>query len=247
MDEVATDTATRGALKDDTTFKSLRDVIKKGNRVLEGMLVRRERRYTLFFRLVPPQDEREIAKIKSWNHKVDKAIGKVTDGDDGAESVYSDADSLSVASGYSEASSSSAGASMMARGRQLLPTAGRVRARRATPTPTLRNHRNNQAPSTESVAAEDGFSTNTVTPITKGNLSLVHQEPQQVQQQQQQTDSSPDDADGAPQVMPHSQSVGPVRQELAPAKPMEAKDELIDVIKNLKTEKQEKRDGQYEK
>ena len=56
VDEVAVDSVTRGALKDDSTFKGLRDVIKKGNRVLEEMLVRRERKYTLFFRLVSPRD-----------------------------------------------------------------------------------------------------------------------------------------------------------------------------------------------
>ena len=56
MDEVSVDTVTRGALKDDATFKGVRDVIKKGNRVLEEMLVRRERKYTLFFRLVQSHD-----------------------------------------------------------------------------------------------------------------------------------------------------------------------------------------------
>ena len=39
MDEVAIDTATRGALKEDTTLRGLRDVIKKCNKVLDMMLV----------------------------------------------------------------------------------------------------------------------------------------------------------------------------------------------------------------
>ena len=79
VDEVAVDTATRGALKDDTTFKGLRDVIKKCNKVLEDMLVRRERRYTLFFRLPQPHDRRDIERIKGWNEKVEKAVGAVTE------------------------------------------------------------------------------------------------------------------------------------------------------------------------
>ena len=67
MDEVAVDTATRGALKDDTTFKGLRDVIKKCNKVLEELLLRRERRYTLFFRLPQPLNPRDMERIKAWN------------------------------------------------------------------------------------------------------------------------------------------------------------------------------------
>ena len=78
VDEVAVDTATRGALKDDTTFKCLRDVIKKGNKVLENMLVRRERKYTLFFRLTTTQNQKQITKMKVWNQKVEKALGAVT-------------------------------------------------------------------------------------------------------------------------------------------------------------------------
>ena len=80
VDEVAMDTATRGALKDDTTFKCLRDVIKKCNKVLETMLIRRERKYTLFFRVVQPHDAKDIERIQAWNLKVEKAVGAVADG-----------------------------------------------------------------------------------------------------------------------------------------------------------------------
>ena len=134
VDEVAIDSATRGALKDDTTFRSLRDVIKKCNKVLESMLFRRERRYTLFFRLVQPHESKEIAKIKAWNAKVEKAVGAVADA---PADVDTDADSESetesLSSTQTDTSGSSRGGRMFNRGRQLLPTAGRVRARRATP------------------------------------------------------------------------------------------------------------------
>jgi hypothetical protein len=80
VDEVSVDTVTRGALKDDATFKGVRDVIKKGNRVLEDMLVRRERKYTLFFRLVQESDNEQIGRMRSWNAKVEKAVSAVTGG-----------------------------------------------------------------------------------------------------------------------------------------------------------------------
>jgi len=64
VDEVAGDTVTHGALKVDQTFQGLRDVIKKGNRVLGEMLVLRERKYTLFFRLVQPHDHDNVERIK---------------------------------------------------------------------------------------------------------------------------------------------------------------------------------------
>ena len=140
VDEVAVDTATRGALKDDSTFKGLRDVIKKCNKVLVDMLVRRERRYTLFFRLPQPTDTRDIDRIKNWNDKVEKAVGAVTDNqsspnnqdpnnDAGNNSTMIDSDS--DASSITSASTTSTKSSVFSRGRQLLPVAGRVRARRA--------------------------------------------------------------------------------------------------------------------
>ena len=45
-------TATRGALKEDTIFRGLQDVIKKCNKVLESMLIRHERKYTLMGELL---------------------------------------------------------------------------------------------------------------------------------------------------------------------------------------------------
>jgi hypothetical protein len=137
VDEVAVDTVTRGALKDDATFKGLRDVIKKCNRVLEDMLVRRERKYTLFFRLVQPHDTSDIGRMKAWNDKVEKAVGSVTGGRAAFETgTDSESDTDSTASGSSDASNRSGG--LISRGRQLLPTAGKVRSRRATPTPKMR-------------------------------------------------------------------------------------------------------------
>lgn len=82
VDEVAGDTVTRGALKDCQTFKGLRDVIKKGSRVLEEMLVRRERKFTLFFRLVKPHDHENVERIKAWNFIVEKVVGAETDSRD---------------------------------------------------------------------------------------------------------------------------------------------------------------------
>jgi hypothetical protein len=234
VDEVAIDTATRGALKDDTTFKSLRDVIKKCNKVLEGMLVRRERRYTLFFRLVQASEPKDIAKIKAWNVKVEKAIGSVADGPSGNDTSESESDAESI---HSESQSSTAssvrGGGLLSRGRQMLPSAGRVRARRATPTPSLRNRGASQDSS--SSAAEDGFAVGT--PVTKGNLALL------------QKSMSKDDVENGmtnsiPALMPPPPPNQP--QFTNSAKPMQPKDELIDVIRGLRTEKIQKREGTAE-
>eukprot|EP00547_Thalassionema_nitzschioides_P002737 CAMPEP_0194215604 /NCGR_PEP_ID=MMETSP0156-20130528/17535_1 /TAXON_ID=33649 /ORGANISM="Thalassionema nitzschioides, Strain L26-B" /LENGTH=1518 /DNA_ID=CAMNT_0038944165 /DNA_START=391 /DNA_END=4947 /DNA_ORIENTATION=+ len=230
VDEVAIDSATRGVLKDDTSFKSLRDVIKKCNKVLEGMLVRRERRYTLFFRLVQPTETKEIAKLKSWNLKVEKAIGSVADSPSG-QSKIDESDSESLQS--SDASvTSSRGGGMFNRGRQLLPSAGRVRARRATPTPTLRNRRGAGQTDTSSSAAEDGFAAGT--PVTKGPL-----------QKSMSSDSSEGGStSGIPALMPPPPPNQPQLNDTA--KPIEPKDELIDVIRGLRTEKIKKREGTAE-
>ena len=83
VDEVATDSATRGALKDDNAFKNLRDVIKKCNKVLERMLIRRENKYTLFFRLVQLHDIKDLVKMKTWNQKVESAVRALSN--DGGE------------------------------------------------------------------------------------------------------------------------------------------------------------------
>ena len=52
VDELSIGTATRGALKEDTIFRGLQDVIKKCNKVLESMLIRHERKYTLMGELL---------------------------------------------------------------------------------------------------------------------------------------------------------------------------------------------------
>lgn len=230
MDEVAIDTATRGALKDDTTFKSLRDVIKKCNKVLETMLVRRERKYTLFFRLVQANDAREIERLQTWNSKVEKAIGAVAEGEVGGEDTETDdseSDTVSITSASTDASSANnRKGNVFSRGRQLLPTAGRVRARRATPTPRLRKRRaSNESSSSESNAAEDGYSAVT-SPVTSGNLAML----------QRSLDVS-EQANGAKTGGMNINMKGNAKQQLAPVKPMEPKDELVDVIRGLRIEK----------
>jgi hypothetical protein len=87
VDEVAIDTATRGALKEDTTFRGLRDVIKKCNKVLESLLDRRERKYTLMFRIVGPLDSKNLKKISHWNLRVETALGGVTQEEGGDSST----------------------------------------------------------------------------------------------------------------------------------------------------------------
>lgn len=169
VDEVAVDSVTRGALKDDSAFKGLRDVIKKGNRVLEEMLVRRERKYTLFFRLVQPEDNQQIERMRAWNEKVEKVVGAVTED---REALMNASDS------GSEASSVGSGVSRVSvfnRGRQLLPTAGRVRGRRATPTPRLRKRDTSEGESTAD-SASDGFSTVTAPSLSNFGSSTMENE-----------------------------------------------------------------------
>ncbi len=180
VEEVAIDTATRGALKEDTTFRGLRDVIKKCNKVLELMLVRRERKYTLMFRIVGPRDVKMLKKISHWNARVEKALGNVTQDGDGdstsllrnramSDDTGSDVGSVSSMSSTSSRSSQVISA-VVRRGRELLPTAGKVRARRATPTPRLRLRRSRS--SDDSAAGEDGYSSDTV-PMTTENLAKL--------------------------------------------------------------------------
>lgn len=233
VDEVAIDTATRGALKDDTTFKSLRDVIKKCNKVLETMLVRRERKYTLFFRLVQANDVSEIERLQAWNSKVEKAIGSVAEGNaegEDTETDDSEGDTVSMTSGSTDASSTKKG-NVFSRGRQLLPTAGRVRARRATPTPRLRKSRSMQNKNSDANAAEDGYSAVT-SPVTSGNLAMLQR--------------SLDVSDPANVAKPGGMNLnmkGGVKQQLAPVKPMEPKDELVDVIRGLRIEKMKSKES----
>jgi tetratricopeptide (TPR) repeat protein len=213
VDEVSVDSVTRGALKDDSTFKGLRDVIKKGNRVLEEMLVRRERKYTLFFRLVQPHDRDQIERMKAWNQKVEKAVGAVTDNRD--PSTGSENDSDSTFGGTSDGSSVSSRAGVFSRGRQLLPTAGRVRSRRATPTPRLRKHRGKGDDGDD--AADDGFAAAT--------------QPSAFDRR-----SGGDDGEmGLPGIS--SNFKGGKNPLLAPIVQIQPKDELVDVIRGLRVEK----------
>ena len=234
VDEVAVDTATRGALKDDTTFKGLRDVIKKCNKVLEDMLVRRERRYTLFFRLVMPDDAKDIDRIKTWNDRVEKAVGAVTEGQSDAESYTDGTDSESDASSITSGSTMTSKGSLLSRGRQLLPVAGRVRARRATPTPKLRSRDSNKENSNDPNAAEDGFAAST--PVTSGNLAALQhsfeKNPRQGSIPQGLTMSDMGSAVSKKQLM--------AQQQIAP------KDELVDVIRGLRMEKMKNREGTQE-
>lgn len=233
VDEVAVDTATRGALKDDTTFKGLRDVIKKCNKVLEEMLVRRERRHTLFFRLVEPGNKKDIERIKAWNEKVEKAVGAVTEGQGDGDRSDAGTESDTDASSISESSTSSKG-SVFSRGRQLLPVAGRVRARRATPTPTLRKRATGGASDTDSTgtAAEDGFAAST-SAVTQGNLAALQESLGASKQKGQ----MPTGLVAAPSIdKPKDKLVG-AQQQIQP------KDELVDVIRGLRLEKMKNREG----
>ena len=251
VDEVAIDTATRGALKEDTTFRGLRDVIKKCNKVLDSMLVRRERKYTLMFRIVSSGDAKMLRKISHWNARVERALGGVTKGDDDASSKVSKyrngggGDDVSEAgSEMSSVSTSSARSSVSAvlrRGRELLPTAGRVRARRATPTPKLRRRRSSASADT---AGEDGYSSDTV-PMTADNLARLQLSldtggggppppavgagvPPAIADIHKKRASSSAASDAAP--------VGAVR-------PMKPKDELLDVIRGLRSEQMRAREA----
>jgi len=224
VDEVAVDTVTRGALKDDQAFKSLRDVIKKGNRVLEEMLVRRERKYTLFFRLVQPYDSEQIERMKAWNMKVEKAVGAVTDSREGSESSGADTESMSSTSSQGTGTGVSSRAGVFSRGRQLLPTAGRVRSRRATPTPRLRKHHKGDTSDSDSEAgaAEDGFSA-----VTAPTGLESH---------------SNQDEDG--EFLPSGMAMQATRiANLEPVRQIQPKDELVDVIRGLRVEKLRNKDS----
>ncbi|KAL7458434.1 hypothetical protein ACHAWC_010046 [Mediolabrus comicus] len=261
VDEVAIDTATRGALKEDTTFRGLRDVIKKCNKVLELMLVRRERKYTLMFRIVGSGDVKMLKKISHWNARVEKALGGVTaqdgsggggDGDstfllrnramsDG-DDTRSDVGSVSSISSSSSRASDAARA-VLRRGRELLPTAGKVRARRATPTPRLRLRRSSSRSSSDETAGEDGYSSDTI-PMTTENLAKL----------QLSLNSSGSNAPkpGLPQSITqiHGDKKKKSAINLAGAaagvgqvKPMTPKEELQDVIRSLRSEQMRAREA----
>lgn len=224
---MSVDTVTRGALKDDATFKGVRDVIKKGNRVLEEMLVRRERKYTLFFRLVQERDGEQIHRMKSWNFKVEKAVTAVTGGQ-GRDNYISSSEASSTSDAGSVSSASTAGSGIssrvgvFSRGRQLLPSAGRVRARRATPTPRLRKVRGDSNDSAGGAAA-DGFSTSVSSDLSGPTPMIKTSE----------SNILPSDLSAA--------SNG--SNQLKQAQPLEPKDELVDVIRGLRVEKQKNRES----
>jgi len=250
VDEVAVDTATRGALKDDTTFKGLRDVIKKCNKVLEDMLVRRERRYTLFFRLPQPNDRRDIERIKSWNEKVERAVGAVTESQNNksnAENITNAPDSESDVSSIASASTGSGKGSVFSRGRQLLPVAGRVRARRATPTPRLRKRAASKEQETNTGnAAEDGFAA--ASPVTQGNLAALQRSFHTGANQGSTPMAIQDEDSTAASMMMmsvnSSQNHQQQQQQLISQTPVvQPKDELVDVIRGLRLEKIQHRES----
>lgn len=254
VDEVAIDTATRGALKEDTTFRGLRDVIKKCNKVLESMLVRRERKYTLMFRIVSIHDTKILKKISHWNARVEKALGGVvTPQDEDASTAASswrsrnEGDDVSVDSSMSASSARSSVSAVLRRGRELLPTAGKVRARRATPTPRLRRQRGGSGSSGgDHTAGEDGYSSDTV-PMTTENLAKL--------QLSLDTGSSNGSGPGGSAARPpniaelHGDRKKKVDMALVGAggggqvKPMKPKDELLDVIRGLRSEQMRAREA----
>lgn len=272
VDEVSIDTATRGVLKTDTTFRGLRDVIKKCNKVLESMLVKRERKYTLLFRLVSVYDTKYLTKIQQWNSRVEKALGGVTQdfGEDGSSAASSWRSKMEGGDDVSEAgsevssmSSSSARSSVSAvlrRGRELLPSAGKVRARRATPTPRMRRHYRDGdgggggggigggiGDNNHNSAGEDGYSSDTV-PMTTENLAKL----------QFALDAGRSDGGGSSGTPNISDLHGDKKKNrgdgaafgitepsgsLGQVKPMKPKDELLDVIRGLRSEQMRAREA----
>lgn len=191
--------------------------------MLEDMLVRRERKHTLFIRLVQAHDRDQIERIILWNQKVEKVVGAVTDDREGYST--SDAESgnnSSNASSASSKSSVSSRAGVFSRGRQLLPAAGRVRSRRATPTPRLRKHRGkgdgSDSSDSDGGAADDGFSA--ITPHS--DLSSLQ------------------DGDMLPNGLGLRGNGGSQLDHLKALKP---KDELVDVIRGLRVEKMKNREA----
>ena len=157
VNEVAVDKITRGALKEDVAFKSVRDVIKKGGKLLESIfLVRREQRHTLYIRIIDENDKQDLKKIESWSMKVDNAVNKAAD---------------NTKDKKSEPTSRSRSRS---RGRSLIPTAGMIKSRRATPTPSHRSHHTTDS----STAAEDGANVDDVASTPSG-VNPLHEKDSQ--------------------------------------------------------------------
>jgi tetratricopeptide (TPR) repeat protein len=187
------------------------------------MLVRRERKYTLFIRLVQAHDRDQIERIILWNQKVEKVVGAVTDDREGYSATDSESGNDSSSASSASSSSVSSRAGVFSRGRQLLPAAGRVRSRRATPTPRLRKHRGGKDGSDSSDsdggAADDGFSA--VTPHS--DLSSLQ------------------DGDMLPNGLALRGNGGSQLDHLNNT--MQPKDELVDVIRGLRVEKMKNKEA----
>jgi len=234
VDEVASDSATRGALKDDLAFKNLRDVIKKCNKVLERMLIRRENKYTLFFSLILPTDYKEISKMKSWNGKVEKAVRSLSNdtkvGQNRAWESTSDvaSDVASTTSASTETSNGSK-VGLLSRGRKMLASAGRVQSRRSTPTPSMRNRfRTGDFSNKDTSSGDDGYATKTA-PITSKNLAKLQQ--------------SLNDAEPSVEIPGKFSQSTPSSDNTPSLAPMAPKEELMDVIRNLQSEKVNKQNN----
>ena len=192
-------------------------MIKKCNKVLERMLVRRDNKYTLFFRLVQIHDTKELTKMKMWNDKVETAIMALSS--DSNEKMDESSDVASVASEAASIDSKSS-RGIMSRGRAMLRTAGRVRTRRATPTPRMRN-KSSYGKSFASMA-DDGYARST--PVTSTNLDKL----------QLSINSDNKSSAGIPDVLQKNKqpTAKPVNNSfVAP------KDELVGTIRFLKQEK----------
>lgn len=190
------------------------------------MLIRRERKVTLFIRLVQPLDQKQIHSMKLWNAKVEKAVGAVAeDSESNNSTTQSESETDSTMSASTIASGDSRRSGIFTRGRQLLPAAGRVRARRATPAPALRKKRGKRAADQpNSVAAEDGYSTSVTAPVTHGNLAML-QRSLATNDPESKNTKGLKVAEAAP------------KKQLATVKAMQPKDELVDVIRGLRMEK----------
>ncbi len=156
-----------------------------------------------------------------------------------SDDTGSDVGSVSSMSSTSSRSSQVISA-VVRRGRELLPTAGKVRARRATPTPRLRLRRSRS--SDDSAAGEDGYSSDTV-PMTTENLAKL----------QLSLDNSGNSA-SKPGLLPQSvtQIHGDKKKKSAVVtgavagqvvKPMTPKEELQDVIRSLRSEQMRAREA----
>ena len=219
VDEVATDSATRGALKDDAAFKSLRDVIKRCNKVLERMLVRRENKFTLFYRLVQAHDAKDVEKMQVWNGRVENSVAALSSEGQNRDAanmtdIESDAGSISSA-----ASASSSGSGLFRRGRGS-SIGRRTRSRRATPTPKLRNRFRRDGNNDTNSSADDGFAAD-----TPGNVAKL------------QKPASGDERSGSMMMPKQFQRNTNKVQAKVNVAPMAAKDELVDMIRDLRTEK----------